>query len=48
MTDPEQTTPEQDADEVRVHPQDPAEGADEETERKDDVPRVHGEEPAEG
>jgi hypothetical protein len=36
------------ADQVRQHPQDPAEGPDEETEDRSDVPRVHAEDPAEG
>jgi len=36
------------ADELREHPQDPAEGADEETDERPDVPRVHSEDPAEG
>ena len=36
------------ADELREHPQDPAEGPDEDTEQRPDVPRVHPEEPAEG
>jgi hypothetical protein len=36
------------ADEVRQHSQQPAEGPDEEAERDEDVPRVHSEDPAEG
>jgi hypothetical protein len=35
-------------DEVRQHPQDPAEGPDEETQERGEVPRVHPEDPAEG
>lgn len=47
-TGPEQTTPDVTGGELRQHPQDPAEGPDEETEERPDVPRVHPEDPAEG
>jgi hypothetical protein len=35
-------------DELRQHAQSPAEGPEEETEQRADVPRVHPEDPAEG
>lgn len=40
--------PASDGDELRQHPQDPAEGLDESDEPEQDVPRVHPEDPAEG
>lgn len=47
---PEEQRPETpvEGDEDRQHAQDPAEGPDEDAERRDDVPRVHPEDPAEG
>jgi hypothetical protein len=42
------STDEPAGDELRQHPQSPAEGPDEETEERPDVPRVHPEDPAEG
>jgi hypothetical protein len=45
-TDADTSAP--DEDDVRQHSQDPAEGPDDQTRSKDDVPRVHTEEPAEG
>jgi hypothetical protein len=52
-TGPEDTTaPTSDGtpegDELREHPQEPAEGPDEQSEERPDVPRVHPEDPAEG
>jgi hypothetical protein len=35
-------------DELREHPEDPAEGADPDAEQRPDVPRVHPVDPAEG
>jgi hypothetical protein len=48
-TGPEDTTATPpDGDELREHAQEPAEGPDEESEERADVPRVHPEDPAEG
>jgi hypothetical protein len=45
-TDP--TPAEGDGDELREHPQEPAEGPTDEPDERGDVPRVHSEDPAEG
>ena len=42
------STTAEEADKLREHSQEPAEGPDEETEARPDVPRVHPEDPAEG
>jgi len=47
-TEPGLPEPANDADTVRQHPQDPAEGPDEATESEPDVARVHPQDPAEG
>jgi hypothetical protein len=43
---PDEPVPAEDT--PREHPQDPAEGPDEQQEREPDVPRVHPDDPAEG
>jgi len=45
---PDTSTTADEADDLREHPQDAAEGPDEDSEARPDVPRVHSEDPAEG